>query len=147
MAMSLYESKSYPFSIEYPGDWKKMPAQTGLTFGVSDGSNIFVIAEENLSDFDLGIMTLSEYTDLVVDNVKAMNPDIKLVSREETVNVQGLPVEILVFGGESMGKSKYYRLVYLHEGQIGFNATYGCYATDYFESLVAYTFSTFQVSE
>jgi hypothetical protein len=147
--MTLYESKSYPFSIEYPGDWKKMPAQTGLTFAATDSTNTnaFIIAEEDLVAEGVGKMTLPEYTDLVIDVVKAQVPDVKLVSRDEIVNAQGLPVQILKFEAESMGKSNTYRLVYLHEGKIGFNATYVCMGTDYFESLVAYSFATFQVSE
>ena len=145
--MSVYKSKKYPFSIEYPGDWKKMAAETGITFGVTDGTNWFAIAEEDLTDSNLGEMTLPEYTDMVVDSVKEWIPDAELVSREEIVNTQGLPVQILKFEGESMGKTILYRLVYLHEGKIAFNATYACYGTDYFESLVAYSFSTFQVSE
>jgi hypothetical protein len=147
--MSLYESKSYPFSIEYPGDWKKMDPQPGITFAASDSTitNAIFIAEENLVVEGLGKMTLSEYTDLVVDVVTTQMPDAELVSRDETVNAQGLPMVILKFEAESMGKSNLYRLVYLHEGYIGFNATYVCLGTDYFESLVAYSYSTFQVGE
>ena len=56
-------------------------------------------------------------------------------------------MQILKFEAESMCQANFYRLVYLHEGKIGFNATYFCMGTKYFESLVAYSYSTFQVSE
>lgn len=147
--MALYASKTYPFSIEYPGEWKKMPAQQGITFAATDSTNtnLFIIAEEDLVAAGVGKMTLQEYTDLVIDAVKSQMPDAKLVSREETINPQGLPVQILKFKAESMGNLNLYRLVYLHEGYIGFNATYVCLGTKYFESLVAYSYSTFRVSE
>lgn len=147
MPMALYESKKYPFTIEYPGDWKKEAPPFGTTFVASDGTNGLIIAEEDLVAEGVGKMTLQEYTDLVIDVVESQMPDAKLVSREETVNAQGLSVEILKFKAESMGPQNFYRLVYLHEGKIGFNATYFCMGTKYFDSLVAYSFSTFQVSE
>jgi hypothetical protein len=146
MAMALYQSKSYPFSIEYPAEWKKMPKQPGITFGVTDGSNWFVIEEEDFGK-EMGKLTLQEYTDFVVESVQEWFPDAWLASKDEIVNSQGLSMVILVFEGDSTSKAKVYRLIYVHEGMIGFNATYGCYATEYFERNVNYSFRTFLVNE
>jgi len=75
-------------------------------------------------------------------------PSYELGSRGRRVTPQGFSIEVVeftVFGGAF----KATRLIYLHEGTIGFSATYFAPKARYEElqPLIEYSFSTFRVSE
>ena len=154
--MALYQSAKYPFSIQYPAGWaEKSPldpdapfcALATACFVAADGG-VFAIAEEDLAALGMGQTTLSGYTDIVVSALETLAPGFELLSRESFVTGSGLIAEIVeatVFAGAL----KTVRLLYLHEGKIGFNATYIAPDARLAElaELVEYSFSTFQVEE
>ena len=122
--MLLYQSDDYPFAIQYPETWAEQPvAPEVATFLLrsEEGYN-FVVVEEDLFGLGLGKLTLGEYVDVVLAVVESQDSSFELVSREPIATVQGLPAELITFStfGGFVGQ----RLIYLHEGQTGFSATY-----------------------
>ena len=150
--MALYESALYPFTVQYPSQWKAQPiipelSQVGIkAYFVSDEREEFLIGEEDTVALGLGEVTLEEYVDIVLSVIESTSPGFQLVSREQILTSQGLPAEVLevtIFGGFFKGS----RLIYLHEGKIGFSATYVAPKDRYKElkPLIDYSFRTFQV--
>ena len=75
--MALYQSKQYPFSIQYPADWAQQRADPALPitalFGHDDGG-FFAIVEEDLIALGLGELTLGEYVGAVLDVMESTAP-------------------------------------------------------------------------
>jgi tetratricopeptide (TPR) repeat protein/formylglycine-generating enzyme required for sulfatase activity len=147
--MALYESAQYPFAIQYPAQWAEQPEQEGITVLYAEDSAMFGIAEEDLIAGGAEEMTLEEYADVVLFVVAQGFEDFELVSRQRTVNAQGLPVQIVVFTAGPGGVLKASRLIYLHENKIGFNASYFALKARHqeLEPLIEFSFSTFRVRE
>jgi len=145
--MALYESDQYPFMIQYPAEWAEQPEEEGVTVAYSDGSSYFGIAEEDLVAYGVGEMTLEDYVDTSILVISSMLEDIEIVSHIETVNSQGLPIHILEFTALPGGILHFSKLMYLHDGTIGFNATYFSGKLEYqkLKPVIDYSFSTFEV--
>jgi hypothetical protein len=145
--MALYESTDYPFSIQYPADWTEDPSDPG-TYESTSGASNFVPGEDDLVAAGLGEMTLAEFVDFLLSALVLELPDFTVVSRQETVNSQDLPIEI-VHTTALAGVIHQNYLVYLHEGSIVFLSIYSTLAaqSDELRDLIDYSFSTFQVSE
>ena len=153
---ALYQSANYPFSIQYPAGWaEKSPldpdapfcAFTTACFVAEDGG-VLAIAEEDLAALGIGPTTLSGYTDMVISVVETLAPGFQLLSRETLATTSGLTGE-MVEASLFAGALKAVRLVYIHEGIIGFNATYigpNARLAELTE-LVEYSFGTFEVEE
>ena len=149
--MALYESEIYPFSIQYPAAWTEQPVtpEAGLTaLYLGEQNEEFVIAEEEVAGLGLGPLTLSEYVDALLSVLSTVVPGYQLISRQQTVTAQGLPiemVEISALGGLQIAT----RQVYLHRGVTGFSATYTASKSRHEElkDLIDYSFSTLQVGE
>lgn len=148
--MALYESRRYPFSIEFPASWSAQPGETlGVTalFGGALGEQ-FGIVEEDAEALGVGEVILEEYVDAVLSVVETITPGLEIESRDQITTAQGLPAQVVVmsfFGGLAKGK----RLFVLSEDRIGFSATYQA-ATEVFsalEPLINYSFSTFRIGE
>jgi S1-C subfamily serine protease len=146
--MALYESAQYPFAIQYPAQWAEQPKEEEIyTVAYAEDSAALFIVEEDLIAQGAEEMTLKEYVDLVLFMATQLSEDFELVSRQRTVNAQGLPVEIIVFTTGPGGIFKASRLIYLHEKKIGFNATYFALKGKHqeLEPVIAFSFSTFRI--
>jgi hypothetical protein len=149
--MAVYESTDFPFSIQYPADWTEeppLPEQGIVARFVSQQGGALFIAEEDLVAGGVGKLGLTEYVDLVLSVVSEATTGYELVSREQRITPQGLSIEVVEYAFFG-GAFKYTRLVYLHEGAIGFNATYFAPKARHEElqPLIEYSFSTFGVSK
>jgi hypothetical protein len=148
--MSTYQSAQFPFSIQYPAGWTEQGASVaGTTAMFTDEENAsLIIAEEDVVALGLGKLTQEKYTDLLETNLNATQSNIALHARRQTTLKNGIAGEILEF--TAYGDTYYgIRLVYLLDGQIGFNATY-LVAQDRFEALlpmIEYSFDTFTITE
>ena len=146
--MMLYESAQYPFAIQHPADWAEQPPQVGVTSSFAgESGGVLVIAEEDLVAIGIGVTNIQTYVDILISVISTRTPDFQLESREQVVTSQGLSAEILVFTTQA-GLLKSSRLIYLHEGKIGFSATYLAPKAQYEElqPVITFSFSTFQVS-
>jgi tetratricopeptide (TPR) repeat protein/S1-C subfamily serine protease len=145
--MSRYESAQHPFSIQHPAGWTEEPVEEGYTalFSHEQGGAL-VIAEEDLVKQGFGETTLAEYIDLITFSVESNNPTFQLVSREEMVTIQGLPVEVLEFTTDG-GFFRASRFIYMHENRVAFNATYHAPRARHaeLEPVIDYTFDSFRV--
>ena len=93
-------------------------------------------------------MTLAEYVDFTLFAVGGELPDFTVVSRQETVNAQDLPM-VIVHTTAVAGQINQNYFFYLHEGSTVFISVYTTLAAQYEElrDLIDYSFGTFQVSE
>jgi hypothetical protein len=150
MPMKKYESGQYPFRIEIPAGWNRLPDQIGLTatFGDSSGGMSVMIAEEDLNEIGTGELTLDEYTDLILFNISGME-GFQILEREKTVNANGVPIMILEtsFGPNGIYHTK--RLIYLHENVLAFNVTYIAFKENFEDllPLIEQSFDSFQYVE
>ena len=147
--LGLYESEQYPFSIEYPAEWSRMPKQAGITesFGDIDfGTGIF-IAEEDLIAIGYGETTLEEYVELSLFVLNAQ-VGFELISEEQTVNANGLTIVILEGRLEQL-RMRFSKLIYLHEGKVAFNATYLAFENTHkeLEPMIEASFNSFDVTD
>ena len=143
--MAVYESAQYPFSIQYPADWTEQEPLAGVTaqFAGPLGS-VLLIGEEDISG--LGALTLTQFADFTLDVSQTSVPGYELVSREQIVTAQGITVEIaeITSYGDTIKQNV---LFYLHEGTIGFIATYTALTArdEELAPVIDYSFSTFEV--
>lgn len=149
---AIYESAQYPFSIKYPASWVEVPVEEGISASFEDeNETVFLqVVEEDLVEYGMGVMTQEEYVNLSISLMKSFseleNIEIDLISREETFTEKGFPVELIKFVSNFEGiELAFYRLIYLHEFQVGFNATFGTLNTEYYDDLVRYLAGTFEV--
>ena len=145
--MAVYESAQYPFSIQYPADWTEQepPADVTPRFYGPLGSTL-LIGEAETSE--LGVLTLTQFVDLTLDVLQTSLSGYELVSREQIVTAQGIAVEEVEFTAYG-GTIKQRLLFYLHEGTIGFIATYTASTARHEElaPMIDYSFGTFEVEE
>ena len=148
-ATALYESPEHPFSVEYPAEWTDhqltgFPAVVMWRTG-SEGE-WFVIVEHGTVHGE----SLSAYVDSVIATDKQSDAQHEMVSREQTTTAEGLPAQLLEYtiswSGEPMTVNA---LVYLHDNRVGFRTAFGVPTIRYEEmkDSIAYTFSTFRVTE
>jgi S1-C subfamily serine protease len=147
--MALYASQRYPFAIQYPADWNDLGTQPnmGVVANYGSGDTVLSLAEEDLEAIGLGGIALSHYTDLVVSTMKAVMPDLSVIARRPFDTAEGVHTIVIEFTGLG-GTYRGFRLVYAHEGKIGFSATYVFPSREYqrIKALANYTFSTFQIT-
>lgn len=149
--MATYRSAELPLAILYPVDCEQRVVLTPemTAWFVSKNGVQFMIAEENLEESGLaGAMTLKEYVDLVVSVTTANTEQkLELVSRETRVTSQGLPVEVVEFA--AFGVFRAIRLIYLHEGRIGFSAAYmfAKNRSDDLMPIVEYSFNSLRLDD
>jgi len=145
--MAFYVSDQYPFLIKYPADFTEQTVEELITAIYSDGASSFMIAEEDLVALGVGEMTLEDYVDTSIWVVSSMIEDFEVISHTKTVNSQGLPIHILEFTALPGGILHVSKLIYLHDGTIGFNATYssGKLVYEELKSVIDTSFSTFEV--
>ncbi len=158
--MSVYESESYPFSIQYPADWDTMwvpssvfsavcnQSQTTICFANQDGV-LLIITEEDLGVLGRNV-SLEEYAELILevlpDTIKEEN-----ILRESFVTKQGRDAETLTFSFDlpelpELDGTVAKRLVFLFDN-VGFNATFLMTDEDYEEMLpmIEYVFESLRV--
>jgi hypothetical protein len=145
--MALYTSLRYPFTIQYPAGWDDLGAQPDLgvtaNFGSADGS--FSVLEQDLGALGYDGLTLPEYTDLLVGSLKLTMRDFSLVSSRQVTTPEGRVVALVEYTAMA-GTFRGALLLYVHEGSVGFSATY-VFASSAFQSnrpLIDYSFGTFQ---
>ena len=154
--LSSYASAEYPFSIQYPADWRAVPPAPSLlpqcvlatACFVGETGGTFAITEEDLGALGLGTMTLTEYVDFLLAVLQEADPSAEVESRQATIMPQGFSVELLAVTLNS-GRLKASRLVYLHEGKVGFNATHIAPQTTYdgLVDVINQSLSTFRLDE
>ena len=150
--MSSYRSAQYPFTIQYPAQWAEQPKLEGITAMFLEGggsSANFIIGETDLVASGLGEMALEDYVDFSIFGIKLAIENYEILSRQRTVNAQGLPLQILTTSGGPGGIIKSSMLFYVHENTIGFVAQYTALKLRYqeLEPLTAFSFSSFRVAE
>jgi hypothetical protein len=147
--MALYESQRYPFSLQYPYHWADLGAQPELGVVAQYGNEnaILSVSEEDLAALGLSGTTLSDYTDLIVSTLEAFTLDFSLLSQRRVTTAAGLEVMVIEYTIAS-GSYQAARVIYVHEGRIGFSATYAALAQDFeqLEKTFNYSFSTFRVT-
>lgn len=146
----VYHSQVYPFSIEYPAEWIRLPNQTGITRAYGDlntGVGIY-IAEEDLILLGLSDANLQQYVDIIMF-ILSSTEGFKLIADEQIINAHGLPVEILDFRIGPEGSLHGRRLIYVHENKIGFNASYLAFEENFLllEPTIQASFDSFQITE
>ena len=149
IALTTYTSTQYPFAIQYPAEWPELPSEETVTAQYGGAFAGLALAEEDLVVEGLGETALEEYVDLVLLVLPSSLEDFELLSRREGVNEQGLPIQVIEFSGSFGVPFKASRLIYVHKSGIAFNATYFVLGDRYqeMESLIAYSFSTFEVTD
>ena len=89
--------------------------------------------------------TLEEILNYTIDaEIKSTKGALELITYQEMVNKQDLPVGTILLIDKANNLALN-RLIYLHEDQVRFSATYFTPNTEYFDDLVAYSFNTFYV--
>jgi hypothetical protein len=146
----IYHSQQYPFSIEYPSEWLRLPGQAGITAAYGDlntGEGIY-IAEEDLNEIGLGDASLREYVDVIIFII-SQTEGYELISDEQVSNANGLPVEILDFHIGPDGSLHGRRLIYVHENLIGFSASYIAFEGNFMklQPTIEASFDSFRVTE
>ena len=145
--MAVYESAEQPFSIQYPAEWIEQPPDPGITASfAANQTTLFAIAEDDLVAAGLDEMTLEQYVELGIEVLTAELADFELVSSYGIETAQGRDARILEYAAFG-GALRFSQLVYLHEGTIGFNATYLALTARHeeLEKLIEYSFGTFEV--
>ncbi|MEM7112545.1 MAG: serine protease [Chloroflexota bacterium] len=146
--MLVYESFSFPFSVQYPKAYVEESSAECDDIGgtlclfTADESEGLIITEEDLTALDDG--TLEAYADLVQAAVLESVEGIRVTSRENTTTVQGLPAIVLEFRVDSLqiwGR----RLIYVHEGAAAFNVAY--LGDEAQRPFTEYIFNSFMVIE
>jgi hypothetical protein len=148
-SMTWYKSAQYPFALQYPAQWTEQSVTEGVTAAYAEGNSALVITEEDLIALGAGEMKLEDYVDVVLYAAAQKIENYELLSREQTVNHQGLPIQIVTFSG---GPGNIFRasvLIYVHENKVGFNALYIMPKGTYQElkPLIDASFSTFESGE
>ena len=146
-ALALYESDDQPFSIQYPAAWTEAPPDpdvTAIFFGGQDA--LLLITEEDLAALGIGESTLRDYTDVLVSSMTG-DGSVLVSSRKQFETSQGLDAEVLELSVEDGFRAK--RLIYLHEGTVGFSATYFAAEAQFDElrAMIEHSFGTFRVEE
>jgi hypothetical protein len=113
---------------------------------VSEQGGVFAVTEEDLVAEGLGQVTLAEYVDVVVSMLETNVQGFELVSREEALTEQGLPVVVLECAIQG-GLWRASRQIYLHENSVAFNTSYFAARARYeeLEPMIAYSLGTVQV--
>ena len=145
--MALYTSQRYPFAIQYPADWEDLGAQPELgvtaNYGSDDGA--FSVVEQDMGALGYDGLTLPEYTDMMVDSFRMTMRDFSLISSRRVSTPEGAEVAIVEYTAMA-GAYRGAMLLHVHEGGVGFSATY-VFASQDFQSkrpLIDYSFGTFQ---
>ena len=149
--LEVYESARHPFSIQHPAGWNDQLTDQMIGLGVVKnlgGANRqeFALAEDDLSALGLPAGTQDEYVDFVLSVLESIVPGLELVSRDTFTTAQGVPATILEFSmlnGQILAK----RMVFFHENNVGFNATYMAPKAEFLElqPLIDYSFGTFMI--
>ena len=137
--LEVYESARHPFSIQHPAGWNDQLTDQMIGLGVA-------LAEDDLSALGLPAGTQDEYVDFVLSVLESIVPGLELVSRDTFTTAQGVPATILEFSmlnGQILAK----RMVFFHENNVGFNATYMAPKAEFLElqPLIDYSFGTFMI--
>ena len=152
--MALFESPTFPFSIEYPADWRDVKA-TGSPAGLCQlvtacfegRGGLLAIAEEDVTSSGLGIYTLEQYVDFLLSAMQGTGEQIELISRESRETTQGLPAEVIVVKMLN-GTVMLTRFTVFYK-DIAFGATYIVPVDKYEDMLpvIEYSFNSFRVTE
>jgi hypothetical protein len=147
--MALYTSQRYSFAIEYPAGWVDAGAQPelGVVANYTADNALFSLTEEDLAAVGLSGTSVSEYAELVISTLRAYTADFSLISQSPVTTPDGLGamrIEYAFLGGTYRAA----RLIYMHDGRVGFGATYVAAAQDYqrLKPIFDYSFSTFHVA-
>lgn len=146
--MVVYQSFTYPFSVQYPEDYVEENQAECTDIGgtlclfTADESEGLIITEEDLTGLDEA--SLEQYADLVEVSVRENIAGIEIISRENVMTAQGLPAIVLEFAIaelELWGR----RLVYVHEDSAAFNVAY--LGDEAQRPFTEYIFNTLMVEE
>jgi len=149
-APGLYRSRRFPFSIEYPADWVRLPNQPGITVGYGNletGVGIY-IAEEDFNEIGFGEASLRDYVDIIL-YIMSATEGFELISDEQMTNANGLPVEVLDFRLGPDGSLHGQRMVYVYQDKIGFSASYLAFEENFvrLQPTIEASFDSFIVTE
>jgi hypothetical protein len=157
--MALYESVQYPFTMQYSADFEEdlvdyygfdNICSLATACVANPNAVLLLIAEEDISQLPFEVNTQDEYVDLYMTTLEENLTDAGL---EHTTleTEQGKTVDIFTYsiGDETTVYFSAWRLIYLHDGHIGFNATYIIDPDAPFDQAlideIFYSFSTFRV--
>ncbi len=145
--MLVYNGIEADFSLQYPAGWEKQPTRQGETARfANEQGGLFGITEHDLVVAGLGRMDVDRYTEAVVSLLGSV-PTTRVLWADSFTTAQGLPAADIAFdigGGVFTGR----RLLYVHDGRIGFGAAYIVPAVQYqeLESVIIYSFCSFRVN-
>jgi hypothetical protein len=120
-----YQSPTLGVSIQYPSDWELLEESNDkLRFIKQEG---FVTADLNVEEIDQSDMTLREYTNTRVNELRTQRPSFQLLSSEPTMISNNIPAQKVVYTFEreedgntnkvmriwSINEDKLYTLAYI----------------------------------
>ena len=135
--MARYRSPLFPFTMAYPAEWRQEPrvAITAVSF-IGPGNSLLSVGEELLplpTSID-DEPSLDAYVLLVLRHLEETVDGFELVSvTPRLVGDRGREARVIELTGED-GSLRWARLVYVHDGLVGFSATYGA-AAEQFDGL------------
>jgi micrococcal nuclease len=122
-----YQNPTLGISIQYPSDWELLEESNDkLRFIKQEG---FVTADLNVENLDQSDVTLAEYTNTRVNELRTQRPSFQLLSSEPTIISNDIPAQKVVYTFEreedgktnkviriwSINEDKLYTLAYIAE--------------------------------
>ena len=146
-------SSDFTYEFESPKGWENEIRKIGGGEFISvamapDQSAALEIYTADLISVGYENAPLEEYADADIEYQLEVDPTFTLVTREQTINANGLPVEIFVYTQQD-GAVTAKKQIYLHDGKMAIVLTYYT-STGNYENLlpiIDYTFAVFDVSE
>jgi hypothetical protein len=143
--MKVHELGAAPFSVQYPAEWRRLPANAalGITAQFADPvTGLLIISMDDLTALGEAELSLEEYADLVIETLVGAGNTI--TSRSTVTTADGFTAERLEL--RTLGDvAEAVRLVYIHDGTIGISVTVAAPSAQFDESedLLEYILSTF----
>ena len=119
-----YRSKTGPFRLRYPKEWKAQQAAPGVTaiFASEEGGALEIV-ERDMVSLGMGKLTQDEYVDQVIRRLETTAPGFKLISVKPFQIAGDREANVLVYS-DLGGTRKCSSLLYLHEQWHAFTGTY-----------------------
>ena len=122
-----YENSTHGIKIMYPQEWEKLENYMGTTVlfrsPLENSSDTF---QENVNiayETVTSSMTLKDYTDLSIDQIKNTFEGIELIE-SNSANLAGVPAKRVVFKGKQYGYDLKWLQFYLLKGNKAYMITY-----------------------
>ena len=144
-----YRSRTGPFHLRYPKEWKAQQAAPGVTavFASEEGGALEIV-ERDMVSLGMGKLAQDEYVDQVIRRLETTAPGFKLISVKPFQTEGDLEANVLVYS-DLGGTRKCSSLLYLHEQWQAFAGTYCASPLRYreLEPLIQGSFSGFTVEK